>query len=70
MSIFKRECTNADHHAELAELRLIHAKELAAKDAEIARLNLALQNAAAHHVIPYADGDGGTEYEPGSPSWT
>jgi hypothetical protein len=70
VSIFKRDCTHTDHLGDLAELREIYRKELAARDEEIARLNRELQNATAHRVVPYADDGGGAEYEQGSPSWT
>ena len=63
-------CTDKNHQAELAELRLIHAKELAARDAEIQRLTIALQQATAHRVVPFGEQrGGGVEYESSNLDW-
>lgn len=63
-------CTDKNHQRDLAELRLIHSIELAAKDAEIARLTRALQQATAHRVVPFGgDERGGVEYERSNIEW-
>lgn len=70
MSIF--QCTNVEHQRELAELREIHRKEIAARDAEIARLNRALGAASSPRVVDTEriSHDGGADYVRGEPSWT
>ena len=63
-------CTDKNHKADLEELRLIHSKELAARDEEIARLTLALQQATAPRVMPFGDErGGGAEYEAANVEW-
>jgi hypothetical protein len=59
MSLFK--CTDTDHQKELAELRLIHEKEVQALRDEVARLNHLLQQSNAPRVA--FDSERGTEYE-------
>lgn len=66
-SIYAREVEEirARHEAEVQELH----KRLAARDAEIARLNGAASSARIIDTERISD-DGGAEYVPSFPSWT